>query len=179
MAELKAKQKRFCEEYIVDLNATQAAIRAGYSEKTAYSIGHENLNKPDIEIYIQELMQKRSDRTEITADMVLKELAKIGFGNIQNLYDEDGKMRQIHELEENVAATLQEVTEDSIGEAVIKRKYKMADKKSSLELIGRHLKMFTDKIEHSGGIDLTTVDDEALTEEIEELQRQLDEAKGG
>ena len=149
---LKDKQKRFAEEYIVDLNATQAAIRAGYSEKTAYSIGHENLNKPDIESYIQELMQARSDRTEITADRVLKELAKIGFGNVKNLYDDSGKLKKVNELDEDVTATIQEITEESIGETITRRKYKTADKKSSLELLGKHLKLFTEKFE-LGNID--------------------------
>ncbi|MCM3130958.1 terminase small subunit [Paenibacillus provencensis] len=69
---LTAKQKKFAEEYIVDLNATQAAIRSGYSEKTAKSIGQENLTKPDLQEYIQHLMDERSKRTEITADMVLE-----------------------------------------------------------------------------------------------------------
>jgi phage terminase small subunit len=69
--ELTPKQKRFCEEYLIDLNATQAAIRAGYSEDSAASIGHENLRKPEIEKTIQELQIARSKRTEITADYVL------------------------------------------------------------------------------------------------------------
>ena len=74
---LTEKQKRFCEEYLVDLNATQAALRAGYSERTAYSIGDENLKKPEIQNYLRELMEKRSERTEITADTVIEELKKI------------------------------------------------------------------------------------------------------
>ena len=79
---LTAKQQRFVEEYLIDLNATQAAIRAGYSEKTAYSIGEENLRKPEISFEIQKAMDRRSKRTEITADRVLQEYAKIGFSNI-------------------------------------------------------------------------------------------------
>ena len=99
---------KFIKSYILTgcTNGKQAAIDAGYSEKTAYSIGHENLNKPDIESYIQELMQARSDRTEITADRVLKELAKIGFGNVKNLYDESGKLKKVNELDEDVTATI-------------------------------------------------------------------------
>ena len=98
-------------------------------------------------------MDKRSARLEITQDMVLRELAKLGFSNMQNLYDEEGNAIPVHKLPVDVAATLQEVTQDSIGgeeSIVIKRKYKTSDKKSSLELIGRHLKMFTDKVESSG-----------------------------
>lgn len=55
------KQKRFCEEYLIDLNATQAALRAGYSEKTAYSIGNENLKKPEIQEYIQKRLKEKED----------------------------------------------------------------------------------------------------------------------
>ncbi len=77
--ELKQQQKRFCEEYLVDLNATQAAIRAGYSKRSASSIGHENLQKHQIRRYIRTSMEWRSLRTQVTADRVLQELAKIAF----------------------------------------------------------------------------------------------------
>lgn len=74
MAKLTPKQQRFVDEYLIDLNATQAAIRAGYSAKTAYSIGIENLRKPEIQKAIQEARTKLSSRTEITQDMVLERL---------------------------------------------------------------------------------------------------------
>lgn len=74
---LSVKHKRFCEEYLVDLNATQAAIRAGYKEKTARSQGQRLLTNVDIQKYIAELQKKQSERTGITADTVLKELEKI------------------------------------------------------------------------------------------------------
>ena len=77
--ELTPKQKRFCEEFIVDDNATQAAIRAGYSSRSAYSIGHENLKKPKIKRYINRLKKARNLRTQVTADRVLEELTKIAF----------------------------------------------------------------------------------------------------
>lgn len=108
MSKLTEKQKRFCEEYLIDLNATQAAIRAGYSVKTAYSIGEENLKKPEIQKMISELQNKQSERTQITADTVLKELEKIAFADT-------------------------EIT----GKEKIK----------ALELLGKHLGMFNDKIE--------------------------------
>lgn len=150
---LNDKQKRFCLEYIVDLNATQAAIRAGYSEKTAKSMGCENLTKPDIQAYVQKLMSERSKRTEITADNVLKELAKLGFGNMQNLYDNNGLLIPIHKLPSDVSATLQEIqtitTYDKDDKPIEKKRYKSADKKSSLELLGKHLKLFTEKVQHS------------------------------
>ena len=116
MAKLTAKQERFCTEYIIDLNATQAAIRAGYSVKTANRIASENLSKPDIQKKIQKLQQDRATRTEITQDRVLKELAGIGFAPIT------------------------------------KGKIKAADKTKALELLGRHLGMFTDKLQVEGDI---------------------------
>lgn len=80
--ELTAKQRAFVRDYLIDLNATQAALRAGYSEKTAYASGAENLKKPQIATAIEAAMKNRADRTEITADRVLRELAKIGFADI-------------------------------------------------------------------------------------------------
>jgi len=78
---LTDKQKIFCKEYIKDFNATRAAIAAGYSKKTARNQGCENLSKPNIEKKINEMKAKRAERTQITADNVVKELAKIGFGS--------------------------------------------------------------------------------------------------
>ena len=74
---LTAKQSRFVDEYLVDLNATQAALRAGYSQRTAGQIGDENLKKPEIQSAIQQRMQERQARTQITADLVLREVASI------------------------------------------------------------------------------------------------------
>ena len=74
---LTKKQKAFIQEYLVDLNATQAAIRAGYSKKTAYSIGQENLSKPEIQQALQEAMKKREKRTEVTQDYVIAKLREI------------------------------------------------------------------------------------------------------
>lgn len=151
---LTPKQSLFVKEYLVDLNAKQAAIRAGYSKKTAEVIGHENLSKPYLAAIIQEEMDKRSKRVEITADNVLNELAKLAFGNIKNLYDENGSLAHPQDLDDAVSATITEVTEKQVGSqeesVVLERKYKVADKKGSLELLGRHLKLFTDKIEHTG-----------------------------
>lgn len=74
---LTKKQKAFIQEYLVDLNATQAAIRAGYSKKTAYSIGQENLSKPEIRQALQEAQKRREKRTEVTQDYVIAKLREI------------------------------------------------------------------------------------------------------
>lgn len=83
MPKLTDKQKRFCEEYLIDLNATQAAIRAGYSEKTADRIANQNLRKIEVQQYVQKLMTERSEQTGVTAEKVIKELEKIAFSDAE------------------------------------------------------------------------------------------------
>ena len=87
MAKMTERQKRFIAEYLIDLNATQAAIRAGYSVKTAGSIGDENLKKPEINSAIAKEMAKRSKRTGVNQDRVVLELAKIAFVNASDVID--------------------------------------------------------------------------------------------
>jgi phage terminase small subunit len=87
---LTDKAQRFCEEYTVDLNATQAAIRAGYSSHTAAQTGHENLRKPEIAARINELRAKQTKKTEITIERVLTELAKIAFADMGSIVVNEG-----------------------------------------------------------------------------------------
>ena len=90
---LNERQKRFCDEYLIDLNATQAAIRAGYSPKTAYSLGQRLLKKVDIQEYLQKRLKNREERTEVTQDRVLKELAKVAFHEAADYTDATLKYR--------------------------------------------------------------------------------------
>lgn len=155
MSDLTAKQARFVTEYLVDLNATQAAIRSGYSQKTAASIGEENLRKPEIAAAVQKAMAARSHRTEITADRVLKELAKIGFANMLDYVTvgtNGDPFVDLSAMDRDQAAAIQEVTvedfKDGRGEEardVRKVKFKLHDKKGALVDIGRHLGMFIDR----------------------------------
>lgn len=140
---LTPKQERFVQEYLVDLNATAAAKRAGYSKKTAYSIGLENLKKPEIQNAIQEAMQKRQKRTEISQDKVLLECAKLAFFDIRKLFDENGKPLDITKLDDDTAAALvgldvQDVVDIDGNYVGFIKKYKMADKCKMLELLGKH-----------------------------------------
>lgn len=109
---LTNKQSAFCEEYLIDLNGTQAAIRAGYSKHTAYSIGQENLNKPELASRIQEMMDKRSKSTEITAENVLKHIAK-------HAYNEDHhantNLKALEMLSKNLSLFQNEVFEANIN----------------------------------------------------------------
>lgn len=144
---LRPKQERFVQEYLVDLNATAAAIRAGYSKKTAEVIGYENLRKPQIKEAIDKAIQTRNQRLEVTQDMVIIELAKLGFFDIRKLFDENGKPLDISQLDDDTAAALvgldvQDVYEINGNEKMFVgyiKKYKMADKIRALELLGKHL----------------------------------------
>lgn len=159
MKKLTAKQQLFVQEYLVDLNATQAAIRAKYSPKTASRIGPELLGKTCISEAIQAAMLKREQRTEITQDMVLREYAKLAFLDPRRFYDESGNLIDIPDLDGDVAAALSamEVSWERAGEdeegkprfcAI--RKIKFSDKKAALDSIARHLGMFKDKTELTG-----------------------------
>ena len=158
MAKLTNKQKCFVQEYLIDLNATQAAIRAGYSKKTAGITGFHTLKIPKIQAAITRAMQARSKRTEISQDRVLEELARLAFIDPVDFYDDNGNLLSIVDMPEDarraiggIEATITNVehTEGSRTEESLK-KIKILDKKGSLEMLGRHLKMFTDKKEVSG-----------------------------
>ena len=148
---LNDKQRRFVNEYLIDLNATQAAIRAGYSPKTAYSHGDRLLKDIEIKKLIGERMSDREQRTEITQDRVLQELAKLAFLDIRKAFDSDGALKGIHELDDDTAAAVAglDVIEMSSEDDKTCRlkKVKLSDKRAALELIGRHLGMYKDKLE--------------------------------
>ena len=154
------KQKRFIEEYLIDLNATQAAIRAGYSPDTAYSIGNENLKKPEIKAHIDKAMAERSKRTGVNADRVVMELAKIAFVNADDVIDFKTATVKEGARPEDMAA-IQSVKVKTFGEDGLEREIKMADKIKTLELLGSHLGMFKDKVEVSGTLETekTKLDD--------------------
>ena len=123
------KQQRFVEEYLVDLNATQAAIRAGYSEKTAYSIGHENLTKPDVLAAVVKARAKQQERTQVDADWVVERL-------IQN-YERAMQLEPVH---------------DRKGEPTGELQWAGPVANRALELLGKHLAMFTDRVELDGDL---------------------------
>lgn len=104
--ELTPKQERFVAEYLIDLNATQAAIRTGYSAKTAASQGARLLKQGGVARAVQAAQQARAVRTEITQDRVLQELARIAFFDIRRLYRADGSMKDPCELDADTAAAL-------------------------------------------------------------------------
>ena len=149
---MTGKQKRFIEEYLIDLNATRAAIRAGYSPVTAKDIGCENLKKPMIRRHIDRAMAERSRRTGVNADRVVMELAKIAFVNASDVIDADTATLKPDASPEDTAA-IQSVKVKTFGEDGLEREIRMADKLRALELLGKHLGMFKDKVELSGSLE--------------------------
>lgn len=146
---LSDKQKMFCNEYMIDLNATQAAIRAGYSERSAQAISIETLSIPLVQAYIQKLKTKRAERLEITQDMVLRELAKIGFSNIQDYIQEGNQIDDISKLDKDKAAPVESIkvkVTSGGGEGAEwtskEVQFKLHDKLSALEKIAKHIGFF-------------------------------------
>lgn len=147
-AKLTEKQQRFIDEYLIDLNATQAAIRAGYSVKTANEQGSQNLAKLSIQQAIAEQMAERSKRTGINQDRVVLELAKIALVKMTDIVDSQGRIKS--DASPDDLACIESVkykeSESDTGSSV-EREVKIASKLKALELLGKHLGMWNDKLD--------------------------------
>lgn len=157
---LTGKRRRFVDEYLVDLNATQAAIRAGYSVRSAEVEGHRLLRNAEIAAAVDAAQKERAARTGITADRVLRELAKLGFSDIRKAVNWRSNVTEIgenpdtgepetrafnevvlvdsHAVDDDTAAAIAEVSQTKEGAL----KVKLHDKKGALELLGKHLGIF-------------------------------------
>lgn len=146
MTELTRKQQTFVAEYLRDMNATTAAIRAGYSRHTARQIGAENLSKPYIAKAISELMERRAEATGVEAARVLQELARIAFADIGQLFDATGKLKPLNQLNPNDRAAIRflQITTRELGDGTLERKVALQvwDKLAALEKLARHLGLF-------------------------------------
>ena len=161
MARLTPKRKRFVEEYLVDLNATKAAIRAGFSPRTAYSIGSELLTKPEVEAAIMKAQAERSRRTGITADRVANELARIGFADITDVTDVDSASLRDGACRDDTAA-IQSIKVRRVPTEegdIVEKEIRMYDKTRALEQLGRHLGIYNDKVRLEGGVSVVITDD--------------------
>jgi phage terminase small subunit len=150
----------FCREYIKDLNGTRAAIAAGYSKKTAGVTASQLLNNPNVKAKLAKLMEKHAIKLDLSAEKVVSELARMGFANfcdyIRTTESGDAYI-DLSRLTREQAAAIQEIIVDEYVEGrgknarnVKRVRIKLADKNRSLELLGKYLKMFTDRLEVSG-----------------------------
>lgn len=143
---LAPMQSVFVQEYLIDLNATQAAIRAGYSAKTAEQQGYQLLQKPSVQAAIAARQKEREQRTAVTADRVLLEAARLALFDPRKLFDDDGSPKGIHELDDDTAAAVAgiEVLEQFEGSGKERvfvgylKKYRIADKNAALEKLFKH-----------------------------------------
>lgn len=145
---LTDKQQRFVDEYLIDLNATQAAIRAGYSVKTANEQGSQNLAKLSIQQAIAERMAERSRRTGVNQDRVVLELAKIAFVKMTDIVDSEGNIKE-NAAEDDLACieSVKYKHSDTDTGCSEEREVKIASKLKALELLGKHLGMWNDKVD--------------------------------
>lgn len=160
------KKKLFVAHYLANgLNATKAAESAGYSKYTAKSQGHRLLTDDDVAKSLADKQGSRLAKLEITADRVLNELALMGFANMADYLsiDDQGRLCEFDygSMTREQAAAIQEITIDTTGgsgdgerKLVLRTKFKLASKREALELLGKHLKLFTEKVELSGSVSL-------------------------
>jgi phage terminase small subunit len=153
---LTKQQIQFVKEYLLDLNAKEAAIRAGYSVNSACEIGYQLLQKTSVQEAIDKQLQERSLRTEVTQDRVLLEIARLAFNDPRKAFDENNTLLPIKQWPDEVAACISSIKVNEIivdGVAIgTTKEIKFWDKSKNLELAGRHLKMFTDKTEIAGNL---------------------------
>lgn len=163
---LTPKQRRFVDEYLVDLNGTQAAVRAGYSRRTANRIASENLSKPDVQSAVAAAQRARAERTKLSQDRVIEELAAIAFSDIRKMFDVTGKLLPPHDLPDDVAAAVASLviqTPHDVGGVGVR--VRLSDKLRALEMLGRHLGMFKDP---KPGVSTVTVDASKLAHMTDE-----------
>jgi phage terminase small subunit len=156
---LTNKQQAFVDEYLVDLNATQAVIRAGYSSKHADKLAHEVLHHPRVSAAVRTALAERSRRTGVNADRVIAELAKIAYANLEDVVNLDtGTFVEGTNRDDTAAIVSLKVR--NIRDGGIEREFRLHDKMKALELLGRHHGMFDDKLKISidAGSDLTSGD---------------------
>lgn len=155
---LTGKMEAFCREYIIDLNAKQAAIRAGYSEATSGEMGYENLNKPQIQARLAQLMAERNERLKVDADYVLKRLVQIDEMDVLDILADNGEVKPISQWPKVWRTYLSGMDVAEInsqdGPVVMLKKIKWPDKVKNLELLGKHIDVqaFKEQKELSGGI---------------------------
>lgn len=178
---LTPKQLNFCNEYLIDMNATRAALRAGYSASTA--LNGQLMNMPKIKLYLQEKTADAMQRAQVNHAMVLSELCKIAFGNMGNYFAADGNIKPTHELSDDDKAALWSVSvgdSGGDGSAVSITKFRMYNKLSALDKIAKHIGFYVPQAQEAQTIysyvttkEITaddSFDDPILAKEIQEQE---------
>lgn len=148
MAKLTEKQQRFVEEYLIDLNATQAAIRAGYSAKTADVQGSRMLGNVKVQQAVAEAMAARSKRTGVNQDRVVLELAKLAFVKMTDVVDSQGRIKKTATDDDlSCIESIKYKESDNEFGGSVEREVKISSKLKALELLGKHLGMWNDKLD--------------------------------
>lgn len=142
---LTPKQQKFVEQYLISLDATAAAIAAGYSRRTASVQGYQLLHHPSVAAAVTAATEERSRRTGITSDVILGELLKLARIDVGLAFDKDGKLLAIRDMPEDLRRAIAGFDVDDDGRV----KVRFLDKTRSLELLGKHLRLYTDRVEHS------------------------------
>ena len=143
MPRLTPKQARFVAEYLVDLNATQAAIRAGYSDRVSSEIGYQLLQKTSVQSAIDACQRERSARTGVTADRVVKEIARVAFSNLSDVMEWTPagiEVKRSDEIAPDAAAAIAEISETNAG-----LKVKLHNKVAALEQLAKHVGLYNDR----------------------------------
>jgi phage terminase small subunit len=187
------RHRRFAAEYVIDFNRTAAAIRAGYSQRTAHSIGSRLFKDPTVQQYIKEEQEARSKRVHVDADRVLRELARIAFFDPRKLLKPDGSPKQMNHLDDDTAAAISgldvlEVYEGSGAERTFVgyvKKYRISDKNAALTNCLKHLGLLKETMALTGPdggpveLNVTAAASKALTETLKEkLRDRTKQAKG-
>lgn len=157
MKDLTDRQKQFAREYVLDFNATQAAIRAGYSKKSARVQAAKLLKVPGVQAFARELVQAKAEATELSVERVLRELQAMAFVDPLDLFNGNGQLKNLEEMPASARraiAGIDFVVQGRGEDAVDVCKVRLTDKKGSLELLARYLQMFVDKSEitHGGNV---------------------------
>ena len=161
---MTVKRHRFVAEYLVDLNATQAAIRAGYAKKGAKDQAYQLMQLPEVAEAIEKAMGERNKRLQVDADYVLQRLTEIDQLDLADIFDVDGKLMPIRQWPLIWRQMVKEVDMKT-------GKVKFHDKLRALELIGKHVNVnaFREQVNHTGNINLTDITDEELERQIAKL----------
>ena len=158
-SELNTQEETFCREYLIDCSATRAAIRAGYSKASAHSQGCRMLQRKPIRDYIAKLVKEKSTKQGLSVDLVLSRLLEIGTVDIAEAFDKKGRLKNIHDIPEEVRRAISGVDVEQLYEGSGKDRFesgvvvklKFWDKNKALENLGRYLKLFVDKVEIKDG----------------------------